>query len=588
MLRKIPFKADTASCYRTIRCFAYDGRNKLSNYFIPSTRDKTTSTSLSSHALLLRSGTIRQSGAGIYSLLPLGLRIIEKIERIVDEEMQSIGSQKLSLPILLNPEDWKKTGRWDGAAGEFFRLKDRKESDLLLAPTHEEEITRLVASELRSPKQLPIRLYQIGRKYRDELRPRAGLLRGREFIMKDLYSFDQTVEDAFKSYEDVTGAYKRVFERIGVPFVIAEADSGNIGGSKSHEYHLVSTVGEDTLLTCSSCGYSANEELAVGRISSTAENQNVLEKSELSVTIKSHIGIKEQPLDSTVLSFRESGNAVDGVQGYAAVLTPAGRPANLLKVQTRLSKYLKSIEELDEVGTLELNPLSEQTLKETSTDLVLPNLHVFLDDSISLSSQVEPSSILTVHPPDHFRIAKEGDHCTSCDNPLSSVKAIECGHTFYLGTKYSSILDCGFRKPNGDKIYAEMGCYGIGITRLLAALAEACQDEKGIVWPEHLAPYRVCIIPTDDRNESFKKVADEAYDKLNQVFKNDIVVDDRRSGFGAKIKDAELVGYPYTIIIGQKTLTDKQTVELHERVQGKESKKTEIPLDELVNVLVRL
>lgn len=347
-------------------------------------------------------------------------------------------------------------------------------------------------------------------------------------------------------------------------------------------------MGEDTLLTCSSCGYSANEELAVGRISSTAENSNVLEKSELSVTIKSHIGIKEQPLDSTFLSFRESGNAVDGVQGYAAVLTPAGRPANLLKVQTRLSKYLKSIEELDEVATLELNPLSEQTLKETSTDLVLPNLHVFLDDSIPLSSQVEPSSILTVHPPDHFRIAKEGDHCTSCDNPLSSVKAIECGHTFYLGTKYSSILDCGFRKPNGDKIYAEMGCYGIGITRLLAALAEACQDEKGIVWPEHLAPYRVCIIPTDDRNESFKKVADEAYDKLNQVFKNDIVVDDRRSGFGAKIKDAELVGYPYTLIIGQKTLTGKQMVELHERVQGKESKKTEIPLDELVDVLVRL
>ncbi|CAO3701540.1 unnamed protein product [Rhizopus stolonifer] len=500
--------------------------------------------------------------------------------------MQTIGSQKLSLPILLNPDNWKKTGQWDGSAGEFFRVKDRKDSDLLLAPTHEEEITRLVATELRSPKQLPIRLYQIGRKYRDELRPRAGLLRGREFIMKDLYSFDQTVEDAFKSYEDVAGAYKRIFERLGVPFVIAEADSGNIGGSKSHEYHLVSTVGEDTLLTCSGCGYTANEELAVGKIPSATGHSNASENDELTVTIKKELGINEKAIDSTVISFREASNSAEGIQGYAAVLTPFGRPANILKAQTQLGKHLKSIQQLDELAVLEVTPLSKEVTDKLSPN-TLSDLHVFLDDSITFS-RLDTLPQLTVHTPDHYRIAEEGDHCVSCSNTLSSVRAIECGHTFYLGTKYSSILDCGFRKPNGEKVYAEMGCYGIGITRLLAAVAEARQDEKGIAWPKNLAPYRVCIVPTDDRNKDFKKMADELYDKLNTIFENNVVVDDRRSGFGAKMKDAELVGYPYVFVIGQKSLTDEKLVELHERVQGKESKKKEISLNTLEGLLAKL
>ncbi|OAD07788.1 hypothetical protein MUCCIDRAFT_32820 [Mucor lusitanicus CBS 277.49] len=451
----VSYSQPTPSTALTIR---QQGRNRLSNKFIPVTKDKpSNSADTSSHQILLKAGFVRQSGAGIYSLLPLGLRTVEKIERIIDAEMQAIGSEKLSLPMLLNPEGWKKTGRWGGSKGEFFRLQDRKESDLLLAPTHEEEITQLVAAQLQSPKQLPIRLYQIGRKYRDELRPRAGLLRGREFIMKDLYSFDATQQDAYLAYDQVAQAYRAIFEQMGVPFVVAEADSGNIGGSKSHEYHLISPVGEDTLLTCDSCGYTANEELAQ----------------------------------------------------------------------------------------------------------------------------------LTMHPQDHFRVAQQGDHCVSCadkNSKLSSVKAIECGHTFYLGTKYSSVLDCGFRESGkkGDKIPAEMGCYGIGITRLLAAVAEARYDAKGIAWPTSLAPYSICIVPTDDRKQEFKDMANQIYDQLGESFKGDIVIDDRRSGFGAKMKDAELVGYPYTIIVGPKSLQQEQPqLEIHQRIQHQESKKTTIDLKDL-------
>ncbi|KAI8642692.1 hypothetical protein BD408DRAFT_416067 [Parasitella parasitica] len=543
---------------------------------MPATKDKpSNSADSSSHQMLLKAGFVRQSGAGIYSLLPLGLRTVEKIERIIDAEMQAIGSEKLSLPMLLNPDAWKKTGRWDGSKGEFFRLQDRKESDLLLAPTHEEEITQLVAAQLQSLKQLPIRLYQIGRKYRDELRPRAGLLRGREFIMKDLYSFDATQQDAFVTYEQVAQAYRNIFEKMGVPFVIAEADSGNIGGSKSHEYHLISPVGEDTLLTCAGCGYTANEELAVGSLHQlyTDHHTALIDSVQL------------RNADTTVVSYTATNVAEDGVvEGLAAIFTPPQRDANILKVQTQLSKYLKRQKQMSERATIDMEVVPKA--KAEAIDLAaIRHLHAFIDDALELNLQA--SEQLTIHPQDHFRIAKEGDHCALCtgkSSKLSSVKAIECGHTFYLGTKYSSVLDCGFREggKKGDVVPAEMGCYGIGITRLLAAVAEARYDAKGIAWPKRLAPYSLCIVPTDDRKQEFKDIANQIYDSLGGLLDGDVVIDDRRLGFGAKMKDAELVGYPYTVIVGPKSLQPEQPqLEIHQRIQHQDSKKTTIELKDL-------
>ena len=455
-----------------------------------------------------------------------------------------------------------------------------------MAPTHEEEITSLVASELRSAKQLPIRLYQIGRKYRDELRPRAGLLRGREFIMKDLYSFDSTVEKAYEAYDDVAKAYHNIFSQLGVPFVVAEADSGNIGGSKSHEYHLISTVGEDTLLTCSGCGYTANEELAVGKPSRTHTDSTSNDSTDIiSKTLLDSIDLKT-PVESTVVSYTGLNAQEDGsVLGLAAILTSKGRSVNLLKVQTQLGKYLKKQGLMSERGNIDMNPIPQHKLNEMNPEDI-PHVHLFLDDAFNADINVTGDKV-TVHRPDHFRLAQEGDNCTTCNTTLSSVKAIECGHTFYLGTKYSAALDCTFKEGNKpEQIPAEMGCYGIGVTRILAAVAEAKYDEKGIVWPKSLAPYSVCIVPTDDRKQEFKDIANTVYDELSSTpFHNDIVIDDRRSGFGAKMKDSELVGYPYTIIIGHASL-EKGLVELHERVQGQESKKTMVPLQDIKAMLV--
>lgn len=463
-------------------------------------------------------------------------------------------------------------------------MKDRKEADLLLSPTHEEEITQLVASELRSSKQLPIRLYQIGRKFRDELRPRAGLLRGREFIMKDLYSFDSSVEDAYKAYDDVAGAYKNIFDRIGVPFVVAEADSGNIGGSKSHEYHLISSVGEDTLLTCSDCGYTANEELAIGKlpVNMISSNEPVNTRSDIvTKSLMDRLNLTT-PIESTVVSYSGLNNTEDGLtQGLAAIFTPRGRSVNILKVQTQLSKYLKKEQLLSEKANMDMDTLPREKIDKIQPDDI-PHLHLFLDNALDLT--VMTSDKVTVHTPDHFRLAQEGDHCATCkdhDSVLSSVKAIECAHTFYLGTKYSSVLDCTFREGNKPKmIPAEMGCYGIGVTRVLAAVAEAKYDEKGIAWPSSLAPYSICIVPTDDRKQEFKDIANQLYDELSVKFNDDVVIDDRRSGFGAKMKDAELIGYPYTIVVGSKSVEEGQ-VELNERIQGQDSKKTIVSIKDL-------
>ncbi|RUS22921.1 hypothetical protein BC937DRAFT_94918, partial [Endogone sp. FLAS-F59071] len=287
------------------RFYSTTPRNRLSKMFVPTSKENFLSSNLNSvasHQLMLRAGFIRQSASGVYSLLPFALRTLEKLERIIEEEMRAIDAQKLSLPILLSSEAWKQTGRWESSGGELFRLKDRKHADFLLAPTHEEEITQLVANEVTSHRQLPLRLYQIGRKYRDEMRPRSGLLRGREFVMKDLYTFDATEEEAASTYEDVRRAYTRIFKRIGVPFAVADADTGNIGGTKSHEYHFTSQVGEDSLLVCPECGYTANEERARGTIpphphqsGSVADPNRAL----LSQLIRSH----SLPIDALTIQF---------------------------------------------------------------------------------------------------------------------------------------------------------------------------------------------------------------------------------------------------------------------------------------------
>ncbi|KAI8140267.1 hypothetical protein BJV82DRAFT_520391 [Fennellomyces sp. T-0311] len=530
-----------------------------------------------SHGLLLKGGFVRQSSSGIYSMLPLGLRTLEKIEAIIDQELKAIGSQKLSLPLLLSAENWKKSGRWNASKGEFFRLKDRRDIDMLLSPTHEEEITQVVAAELKSDKQLPMRLYQIGRKYRDEFRPRAGLLRGREFVMKDLYTFDASVEDAYVSYDLVAGAYQKIFQRIGIPFVVAEADSGNMGGSKSHEYHLISPAGEDTLLTCANCGYTANEELAVGKI------PDITLPEMLDININDSVSWNnDSDVDLTFLGFRaydKEGNKLQN--GNAAIITGKDRRINQVKVEKTLRQYLEGQAILPNDGMLELSANEEERSP----------WHVFIDASVRTVSIA--GTDVHVHGPDHFRTAAAGDTCASCNTQsLSSVKAIEVGHTFYLGTKYSSVLGCDFLASDRHKQQkqpAEMGCYGIGISRLVATAAEVCHDDRGIVWPGSIAPYRVCIVPTQNNNTDLLRLAESIYDSLEDVkyavkgkglFYDNVVIDDRKQMFGAKMADAELTGYPFIIVLGKNAIQSGQ-VEVNQRVQGQPNAKHKIPIDQL-------
>ncbi|CAO3586706.1 unnamed protein product [Absidia cylindrospora] len=517
--------------------------------------------------------------------------------------MDKIGGQKLMLPMLLQSDHWKETGRWDTSKGEFFRLKDRKGVEMLLAPTHEEEITTLVASELRSSKQLPLRLYQIGRKYRDELRPRAGLLRGREFIMKNLYSFDKLVEDAYATYDQVAQAYSNIFRRIGLPFVVAEADSGNIGGSKSHEYHLLSPVvwlygkrriGRSSLSQQRTSGSSTNDD----------DTTKVLQRLELHSPSASKLQV-------TTLVYSAQGTSEENnINGSLTVITPYQRAANLLKVHAALGKYLESEQTIKDRATLELKVVTpDQWLNNNQQQNEAA--HVFLDDAIkdSLTSSSSTTQTTTVHDPLHFRLAEAGDGCRHCNETtgssskgLESVKAIEVAHTFYLGTKYSSVLDCTFQdhtsqqqpqqKKGGPQqaIAAEMGCYGIGISRLLASVAESKTDNRGLVWPSSIAPYKVCIIPTDDKRDAFKEMANTVYDQINGLsggWSNDIVIDDRRAGFGRKMTDAEMVGFPWIVVIGRKAFNEQEPmVEVHQRQQGAPNLKADLPLHELNSWLV--
>ncbi|KAI8059858.1 hypothetical protein BC940DRAFT_264558 [Gongronella butleri] len=551
------------------RYLTIDQRQRLSKQFLPITKERThayAENASQSHAYLLQGGFLRQSSSGVYTLLPLGLRTLEKLQNIIQQEMDAIGGQRLMMPLLLQSDHWKTTGRWGSAKGEFFRFKDRKEVDYLLAPTHEEEVTSLVAQELRSAKQLPIRLYQIGRKYRDELRPRAGLLRGREFIMKDLYSFDKSMEDAFSTYDQVAGAYAKIFDRVGIPYLVAEADSGNIGGSKSHEYHLLSPIGEDTLLTCHGCGYTANEELAEARFDGDASK-----------------------VDETRLLYTIDSEGSPSKKGTAMVVTPRGRAPNLLKVTTDLQRHLRATGELaDDLdkkkkdgsgATLDVRVVGSSESGKGVTSSGAAAL-MFVDDAVVARSV---SDLAAAAPIDtkHYRVAAAGDACHHCAAPLASVKAIEVAHTFYLGTTYSEPLQCSFVDEK-QKVPVQMGCYGIGISRLLAAVAEARTDTRGLVWPASIAPYKICIIATDDKQDAFKELANNVYDQVNntQAWANDVVLDDRRIGFGRKMTDAELIGYPWILVLGRKALQDR-VVEIHQRQLNDTNKKIMLPLDDL-------
>ncbi|KAF9910764.1 hypothetical protein BX616_010778 [Lobosporangium transversale] len=531
-----------------------------------------------SQQLLLRAGMMRQSSSGIYSILPFGQRVLDKIENIIDEELENIGCQKLSLPNLLPSENWKKTGRWESTGQEMFKLKDRKGADFLLAPTHEEEITSLIAKEIQSYRQLPIRVYQVGRKFRDELRARSGLLRGKEFLMKDLYTFDVSEEEALKTYDDVVLAYRRIMKRFGIPYAVAEADTGNIGGTHSHEFHVLSKVGEDSLLSCASCGYTSNEERAIGIIPNIptkaatkfhcsdivpkwVESLDIIPRSTFKLRPKVQLGVmKMESQDET----KASSCAL------VAVATAGDRSVNEIKVSKAIGK-IEFASSIDDVRTLIANDsldkitvCIDQSLYPGQSslrakDLDMKGLKDPMFEELKSIFSIE-NSICNLHViyGDYHNCLPE-DGCPHCFNnkgtiePMKMTRAIEIGHTFMLGTKYSQPLGAMFVLEGTQNLEPmQMGCYGLGITRLLASIVEASHDQKGIIWPESVAPFRAVIVTSED--ERCITAAESIYDIVQKALKtkSGVIIDDRLDvTLGFKMKDAELIGYPWMIIIGK-------------------------------------
>jgi len=491
---------------------------------------------------------IRKSHTGGFVLLPFGQRVYEKVVRLIDDSMARTGAQKVSLPLLLPADMWRKSGRWDSTGPELIKLQDRHGADFCLAPTHEESITSTVAQDLTSYRQLPLRLYQIGTKIRDEIRPRFGLLRAREFVMKDMYTFHASTACGFETYDRVVAAYKALFQSLGLPWAVVDADSGNIGGERSQEFHILSPVGEDCLLSCEACDYAANVEKAVGRGADASPQVAELVGAAVAKWSQGE-GLLPPLLEAlgsepTVEVFREApGEASQG--RCVAVVVPPGDKVNELKVQHSLGW-----------GPL----VKAHRMPEGSVQLCVDSTVGLAMPCPALGGLAMLDSAQAASAVGDYREAQQGDLCLSCTEGgadsegarLQASEGIEVGHCFFLGSKYSSALGATFTPEGGKhKIPCEMGCYGLGVTRLIAAVVEASHDQHGIIWPEILAPYKVAVVVLDAKKAHDLEAGERVYDQLASVLPGEVCLDDRGDSAGRKMADAQLVGYPWTVLLGR-------------------------------------
>jgi len=508
-----------------------------------------------SHQLMLRAAMMRKMAAGIYSFLPLGLRTLHKVEQIVREEMDAAGAQELLMPAILPAEYYQESGRWDVFGPEMFRLKDRGARDFCLGPTHEEIFTQIVKGEVSSYRQLPLTLYQIQTKYRDERRPRFGVMRSREFIMKDAYSFDRDEKGLDVSYQKMYKAYCNAFKRMGLDFIVVDADSGAMGGSGSQEFMVKSESGEDTVAYCEACGYAANDEKAA----CVPEKMAKEEPKELKKIHTPKAGTIEELVDflhtdekhfAKTLLYAADGKTV-------AVMVRGDREVNETKLANLLGANELALAEADVVVEvtgarvgfagpigLPVPVYCDLEVAEMSNFIVGANESDYHYENVNMKD-FTPEVIADL------RTITEGDVCPRCGKPVSTTRGVEVGHIFKLGTKYTEALDCTYLDENGAATKIVMGCYGIGINRTLAAVIEQNNDENGIIWPVSVAPYQAVVVPVNGTNEEQMALAEDIYKKLQ---KNgiEVLLDDRNERPGVKFKDADLIGIPVRITVGKK------------------------------------
>lgn len=545
---------------------------RASQLYAPTLRETPAEAEVVSHQLMLRSGMIRRATGGIYTYMPLALRTLRKIEAIVRHEMDAKGGQELLMPIIQPAEIWQETGRWDVYGDEMFRVKDRHNRQFCLGPTHEEMITSLVRSDVRSYRQLPLKLYQIQNKYRDERRPRFGLMRSREFIMKDLYSFDKDEEGLNATYDQMYEAYTNVFTRCGLTFRAVEADGGAIGGSGTHEFMVIADSGEAAIVYCPACDYAANVEKAelkaiVGGAEALQELATVETpgtKSIEAVTALLHI-----TADKTIKTIVYNTD-----KGIVLALVRGDHEVNEVKVQNLVGCL--TIELADEKAITEtlgsaagfIGPVGT-TCPMVIADSTVMNMYNAVCGANTVDQHyvnVNANRDFTPTIIDDIRQIQENDPCPHCALPVKTARGIEVGQVFKLHTKYSTALKATYLDNNGREKPMVMGCYGIGVSRTMAATIEQHNDEYGIVWPAAIAPYHVVVVPISAKDEGQMSLAESIYEKLNGSG-IETVLDDRNDRPGVKFKDADLIGYPLKITVGPKALTD-HVIEVKVRRNG--------------------
>ena len=535
---------------------------RVSKLYAPTLREVPAEAEVVSHQLMLRAGFMRKAAGGIYTYLPLAWRVLKKIERIVREEMDAKGSQELLMPIVQPAEIWQESGRWDVYGAEMFRVQDRHNRCFCLGPTHEEMVTTLIRGDVRSYRQLPLSVYQIQNKYRDERRPRFGLMRGREFIMKDAYSFDRDEAGLDKSYQDMYDAYTNIFTRCGLNFRPVEADSGAIGGSGSHEFMVIADSGEAEIVFCTSCDYAANVEKAE-LFPLEAQEEAMLTKEEVVTpdckTIADVCAYLKLPVDHSVKAV-----AYNSEKGLILCFVRGDHEVNEIKVINTcgvIDLEMATEEQLAAAGTVGgyMGPVGIDNKKV----IVVVDATVMKMHNVCCGANKEGYHFINVNPGRDFtptyvadiRLIQEGDPCPHCGGEVSKARGIEVGQVFKLFTKYSSALKATYLDENGKEQPMVMGCYGVGVSRTMAAAIEQNYDDNGIIWPIEIAPYHVLVVPVNTKDEASAAKAEEIYMQLKKVGL-ETVIDDRKERPGVKFKDADLIGYPLRVVVGPKTLTE--------------------------------
>ncbi len=559
----------------------------FSRMLIPTLKETPAEAEAVSHKLLLRAGMIRKLASGIYNYLPLGLRVLRKVENIVRQEMNRAGAQEVLLPAVQPAELWQETGRWQIYGKELLRFKDRHGRDCCFGPTHEEVITDLVRKEIRSYRQLPLNLYQIQVKFRDEIRPRFGLIRGREFIMKDAYSFHADEADAEAGYREMFAAYNRIFERCGLKFKVVEADSGPIGGSFSHEFMVLADTGEDLLASCTACEYAANLEKAEVVLDAADPASTALNPAEVVATpdvrtveeVAAFLRITPQEIVKTLIYETENGPV--------AVLLRGDHEVNEIKVKNVLRVMDLTLAGPARVQELTGAPVGFAGPVGLSLPIYADQAAAGINSMVTGANRdgyhmirVSPHRDFTVTQTADLRTVTAQDPCPRCRGKLEILRGIEVGHIFKLGLKYSQALKAVYLDADGAEQFIYMGCYGIGVSRIVAAAIEQGHDADGIIFPMALAPFHVGLIPISLKDEATRETAFKLYGEL-EAAGLEALLDDRDERPGVKFKDCDLMGLPLRVVIGPKTLA-AGTAEVRRRGGGDT---VMVPLNELVSYL---